>query len=268
MGATQQRHLSSDSGYEFIDVQKENNFAVMHLKRAPVNSIHRGLVCEVTDAIETLENSDDCRGLIITSAIPKIFSAGIDITQMYPLDPSIYAQFWTAFQEMWIKLYGSKLAVIAAINGHAPAGGCFLSMTCDYRIMASGSYKIGLNEVHLGILIPFWFQDLMIDTVGQREAERALQLGHMYPAQEALDVGLVDQVVDEKDVLDSAKKMMTKFVNVNYTARSKTKFYLRQARIEHLLSRKEEDTNKVVKFLALESVQKGLGKYLASLHKK
>merc|ERR1711976_89868 len=103
-----------------------------------------------------------------------------------------------------MNLYGSRLATIAAINGHSPAGGCLMAISCDHRVMAEGKFTIGLNETLLGIVAPFWFQDTMVNTVGHRETERALQLGLLYSAEEAKKVGLVDQLVPQEQVMEAA----------------------------------------------------------------
>lgn len=117
---------------------------------------------------------------------PKVFSAGLDIMEMYGKSPERCGVFWKAVQEMWLKLYSSNMVTVAAINvrinptclshfaclsntwskcpacfsspqGSSPAGGCLMSLTCDYRIMADNPrYSIGLNETQLGIVAPFW----------------------------------------------------------------------------------------------------------------
>ena len=85
----------------------------------------------------------------ILQAIPGIFCAGLDIFEMYEKTPEYYGNFWNAVQELWLRIYGSSLPIIAAINGQSPAGGCLMALGCDYRIMAKGKYIIGLNEVAL-----------------------------------------------------------------------------------------------------------------------
>ena len=76
----------------------------------------------------------------------------------------------------------------------SPAGGCLLSLCCDYRVMQGPKFTIGLNETLLGIVAPFWFKDTMLNTVGQRHTELALQLGTLFTADQALSIGLVDKV--------------------------------------------------------------------------
>lgn len=116
--------------------------------------------------------------------------------------------FWTAFQQLYLDLYGSSLAICAAIEGHAPAAGCMLALSCDYRVMSATTDKmgptIGLNETKLGIVAPTWLGFQFIDTVGPREAELGLSLGHLYSPEEALERGLVDKVCPQPYVEEKA----------------------------------------------------------------
>jgi 3,2-trans-enoyl-CoA isomerase len=94
------------------------------------------------------------QSMILASGLPSIFSAGLDLTELYKPDPSRLPKFWESFQQLYFDLYGSRLATIAAMNGHAPGAGCMIALSCDYRIMSKG--KIGLNESKLGICAPPW----------------------------------------------------------------------------------------------------------------
>lgn len=77
--------------------------------------------------------------------------------EMYKPDPEKVKLFWSTLQEVWLQLYGSTYPTAAAINGHSPAGGCLLALSCEYRVMCP-KLTIGLNETRLGIMAPEWFQ--------------------------------------------------------------------------------------------------------------
>jgi Delta3-Delta2-enoyl-CoA isomerase len=97
---------------------------------------------------------------------------------MYKPDPIRMREFWKSLQDVWIKLYGSPFATAAAINGHAPAGGCFLAISCEYRVMLP-KYTIGLNETQLGIVAPSWFMDTMRNVIKPRDAEMVRLLEYL-----------------------------------------------------------------------------------------
>ncbi|XP_070836697.1 enoyl-CoA delta isomerase 1, mitochondrial-like isoform X2 [Chaetodon trifascialis] len=241
----------------------------MRMQSPPVNSLSLDFLTEISIAVEKLEMDKSCRGLIITSGQPKVFSAGLDITEMYRKSPEHCGEFWKAVQEMWLKLYSSNMVTIAAINGSSPAGGCLMSMMCDYRIMADNPrYMIGLNETQLGIVAPFWFKDTMLNTVGHRTTEIALELGLLYQPSDALKVGLVDQLVPEDQVLTTATQTMTKWLGIPDHARQMTKSMMRKPTIDKLVSNREADIHRFVNFITKESIQKSLGMYLEMLKKR
>ncbi|XP_076609750.1 enoyl-CoA delta isomerase 1, mitochondrial [Chaetodon auriga] len=264
----QQRNNSTSPKLK-VDFDQSTGVAVMCLQSPPVNSLSLDFLTEISIAVEKLEMDKSCRGLIITSSQPKVFSAGLDIMEMYRKSPEHCGEFWKAVQEMWLKLYGSNMVTIAAINGSSPAGGCLMSLTCDYRIMADNPrYTIGLNETQLGIVAPFWFKDTMINTVGHRTTEIALELGLLYKPSEALTVGLVDQLVPEDQVLTTATQTMTKWLSIPDHARQITKSMMRKPVIDKLMSNREADIHHFVSFITKESIQKSLGMYLEMLKKR
>ncbi|XP_017713918.1 PREDICTED: enoyl-CoA delta isomerase 1, mitochondrial isoform X2 [Rhinopithecus bieti] len=179
--------------------------AVMKLKNPPVNTLSLEFLTELVICLEKLESDRSFRGVVLTSDCPGVFSAGLDLTEMCGRSPAHYAEFWKAVQELWLRFYQSNLVLVSAINGACPAGGCLMTLTCDYRVLADNPrYCIGLNETQLGIVAPFWFKDTLENVIGHRAAERALQLGLLFPPAEALQVGIVDQVVPEEQVQSTA----------------------------------------------------------------
>ncbi|XP_008328893.1 enoyl-CoA delta isomerase 1, mitochondrial [Cynoglossus semilaevis] len=252
-----------------VDFNQTTGVAVMNMQSPPVNSLSLDFLTELCIAVEKLEMDKSCRGLILTSSQPKVFSAGLDIMEMYGQSPERCAEFWRAVQEMWLKLYSSNMAVIAAINGSSPAGGCLMSLTCDYRIMADNPrYSIGLNETQLGIVAPFWFKDSLVNTVGHRHAEMGLELGLLYSPSEALRIGLVDQLVPEDQVLSTATQTMTKWLAIPDHARHLSKSMMRKPTVDKLLSSRESDIQNFVSFITKDSIQKSLRVYLEMLKKR
>ncbi|XP_077172989.1 enoyl-CoA delta isomerase 1, mitochondrial [Paroedura picta] len=252
-----------------VELDESSGVAVMTLKSPPVNSLSLELLTEFTISLEKLENDKACRGVILTSAVPKIFSAGLDIMEMSGKTKEHYAEFWKAVQEMWLKLYGSSLATVAAINGSSPAGGCLMALSCDYRIMAENpEYSIGLNETQLGIVAPFWFKDAMVSTIGHRATERSLQLGLLYPAPDALKVGLVDKLVPEEKMQSVATRVMSQWLATPDHARQITKSMMRKGAVEHLLKHRESDVQNFVSFVSRDSIQKALQAYVERLKQR
>ncbi|KAK2182608.1 hypothetical protein NP493_347g03076 [Ridgeia piscesae] len=264
------RSMSTDTTTDnlTLSLDSKTGIATLEMHRKPVNGLNLEMLTDLNIALEKAENEKSCKGLVLTSGLPKIFSAGLDILEMYQPKPERLAEFWRTLQNMWMRLYGSRLVTIAAIAGHSPAGGCLMAMSCDYRVMATGKYAIGLNETLLGIVAPFWFRDTMVNTIGHRETERALQLGHLYGADEALKVGLVDHLCDQEEVVKAATEEMSRWLKVNAVARQLSKSAMRQATIDKLVVRQEQDIEDFMTFVQRDAVQKALGFYLQSLREK
>ncbi|XP_060116637.1 enoyl-CoA delta isomerase 1, mitochondrial [Heteronotia binoei] len=266
-GAGARRPFSNDK--VLVELDESTGVAVMKLKSPPVNSLSLELLTEFSISLEKLENDKACRGIILTSVVPKIFSAGLDITEMHGKSKEHYAEFWKAVQEMWLKLYDSRLAMVAAINGSSPAGGCLMALSCDYRIMAENpKYRIGLNETQLGIIAPFWFKDVMISTVGHRAAERSLQLGLLYSAPDALKLGLVDQLVPEEKMESAATQVMAQWLATPDHARQITKSMMRKKAVERLHKHRDSDIQNFVDFISRDSIQKSLQMYIEMLKQR
>ncbi|XP_071976284.1 enoyl-CoA delta isomerase 1, mitochondrial isoform X2 [Engystomops pustulosus] len=264
-----QNQRAFSNGKILVEMDEATGVAVMKMKNPPVNSLSLDFLTEFSISLEKLEIDRSCRGLILTSAVSKIFSAGLDITEMSGKSNEHYAAFWRAVQEMWLKLYGSNMVTIAAINGSSPAGGCLMALCCDYRIMADNpKFAIGLNETQLGIVAPFWFKDTMINTIGNRATELSLQLGQMYPAPEALKFGLVDKLVPEDKVQSTAAAAMSQWLSVPDHARQLTKSMMRKPAIDRLVKQREADINNFVSFISKDSIQKSLQIYMDRLKQK
>ncbi len=204
-------------------------WAEVRLARPPANALELSLVDGLHAALDELEADPEIHGLLLTGN-PGMFSGGLDVVDLQARDRAAVTHFWARFGGLIPRLYGSPLVTVAAIEGHAPAGGCVLAMLCDHRVMAQGHYKIGLNEVAVGLAVPEWLAAPYIALVGQRTAERNLQLGRMVGPDEALAIGLIDELVPQADVRQAAIDELTRRLSVPPIARRLTKSALRGAR--------------------------------------
>jgi 3,2-trans-enoyl-CoA isomerase len=226
----------------------------------------------ISQSIKEIEQSKKIQSLVLASSIPTILSAGLDLLEMHKPDQKRLPEFWKSFQQVYLDLYGSRLACIAAIEGHAPAAGCMLALACDYRVMAAteGSFKptIGLNESKFGIVAPPWLGELMVLTIGHRPAEKALALGTLFSPEDALEIGLVDEVVPKEQVLEKAKEEAIKWAKIPPQARVASKMLTRKKQLDHLIATRQADVDNFVGFATQDIVQKNLSLYLESLKKK
>jgi len=133
-----------------------------------------------------------------------MFSAGIDVPALLAADATGVTRFWKAFFRVQRSIAAVRVPIIAAITGHSPAGGAVLAMYCDYRVMAAGEFRIGLNEVAIGLCPGPVIHAGLRRLVGARLADQLLARGALLTPDEALAAGLVDRVVALDEVVSAA----------------------------------------------------------------
>ena len=186
----------------------------LRLARPPVNALDPAL-CRAL--ITTLDAAvADGVDAVVLSGAPGIFSAGLDVPHLMALGQERQALHagWGAFFGAARSLAALRIPVVAALTGHAPAGGCVLSLCCDYRVMARSPnpvkpFMIGMNETQVGLAVPEGAQQLMRRVIGPYRAERLLVSGSMVAADEALRIGLVDTVVEVDQVVPHALEWLS-----------------------------------------------------------
>ena len=185
-----------------LDIITHDTLRELRLARPPVNALDPGLVRALREAVESAPH-DGVRGLVLSGA-PGLFSAGLDVPTLLQLDRDAFRIFWNDFFGLCATLARSPIPIVAAITGHAPAGGAVLALMCDYRVMARGAFKIGLNEVQVGLSVPECIQAALRRLVGTYRAERMVVAGAMLESEQALAIGLVDELVDTDFVVPRA----------------------------------------------------------------
>jgi enoyl-CoA hydratase/carnithine racemase len=189
---------------ENVRIERDGGVAILYLSRGITNALNLELVTGLSRAIEGMRQDTDISGLVLTSANNKFLSIGFDIPQLYNLSPDDFAIFYRAFNRLCLDLYALPKPTAAAITGHATAGGCILALCCDYRIIAQGRKLVGLNEIKLGVPVPYVADRILWQLVGQRNARDVIDSGVFYPPEEALNLGLVDGVAPLPEVLPAA----------------------------------------------------------------
>lgn len=188
-----------------VETTFHGNVHELRMSRAPVNALDPTLCEALTTAIGDAVAAG-AQGIVLAGG-PKVFSAGLDVPFLLSLgdDQQALLSAWNAFFDAARALAGCPVPVAAAIAGHAPAGGCVLALCCDYRVMADGPYRIGLNETQVGLVAPEGIQALLSRVVGPHRSERLLVSGALIDASEAQAIGLVDELTGIDDVPTRAR---------------------------------------------------------------
>lgn len=206
--------------------ENRDGLAVVTMNRGTANAQNIEMIKEISDLFVKLQSDDTVKAAIITGH-GNFFSAGLDVMEIADYDEKESKVFWQAFAHMMASLAAFPKPFASAINGHSPAGGCIIAITADFRVMAEGNFKIGLNEVPVGIMVPFPVFKLYSMWVGTRLAYQYLLQGKLLTPEEAAKSGLVDVLVPQDQVFATTEAMMRQMMKLDLATFSKTKASLR-----------------------------------------
>lgn len=229
-----------------ISTSVKDKLAIITLNRGKSNSLNREMVTELSDMLHNIENDDNIGGVIITGR-ENFFSAGLDLIELYHYSEEEAKSFWHLFLDFSAKITRFKKPLVAAINGHSPAGGCVIALACDARIMSEGKYIIGLNEVPVGIIVPNSIFSLYSFWLGQANAYRNLLEGKLFSPEEALNVGLVDEVVRPESIMTAAERKVRKYMAFEANTWQQSKLNLRKEIIAATSADQSEDLEVMLK---------------------
>lgn len=182
----------------------------INLARPPVNALNLELLKALRSALEDCVR-DDVKGIVLSGA-QGMFSAGVDVPALLQCDRAGVIEYWREFFAVCGTLARCPIPVVAAITGHSPAGGAVLALFCDYRVMAEGPYRIGLNEVQVGLIVPEAIQLALRRVVGGYRAERLLVSGSLIDASTALACGFVDDLTGVDQVITLALNWLSDLI--------------------------------------------------------
>ncbi len=186
---------------------EDSGICVLTINRPEkMNALNNQVFEELDVALDHIKSNESIKGLIITGAGEKAFVAGADIKELNTLGDSEAVKKSLRGQRVFQKLEDLTIPVIAAVNGFALGGGCELAMACHIRI-ASENAQLGLPEVSLGLIPGYGGTQRLPKLVGEAKALEMTLTGRFIKAQEAQNIGLVNQVTEES-ALEASQKMM------------------------------------------------------------
>jgi len=189
-----------------LDVLSHGDIIELRMNRPPANALNHALLEAIlaayADALEA-----GARGLIL-SGQPGMFCAGIDVPELLGQSRSDIHRFWSLLFQTSKSLAACPVPVVAALAGHSPAGGAVLVAHCDYRIAAAGAFKIGFNEVQVGLPLPPSIMRVFADLAGSRLARQVGMQGQLMLMERALEIGLIDEIVPPQALEERALEFL------------------------------------------------------------
>ena len=215
---------------EFVTYQSEDNFVVITIKNGKANAISHEVIHGLNRSLDKAQQENK---VVILTGQNGIFSAGFDLKVMTKSSESA--------KELVLK--GSKLSlrmlsfpqpIIVLCSGHAIAKGAFLLLSSDYRIGVAGDFKIGLNEVMIGMTMHHAGIAIAKARLSEVYLNRSVNNAEIYNPKEAIKAGFLDMIVPEKELLSTAIKVAEMFSKLNKKAHFETKLKVRKTHLKDL----------------------------------
>jgi len=189
---------------DLIKIESHGPVTLLRMNAGPENRFNPDFVRALSENLDRLENDPSVKAAVITGAHPKYFCNGLDVQWMSTQNPQDLQPFLKTYLVMLHKFFVFPKPLVAAINGHAFAGGIFLALTADWRVMRSDKGWCCMPEIDLGFPLPPGHLAITAYAVGTRLAERICLTGERLTAQQALNMGLIDQAEPDEEVLPRA----------------------------------------------------------------
>lgn len=240
-----------------VSMIKENGIATIILSRGKVNALNEPLVEQLHTDLTKLEK-DETIGAILLKGEGKFFSFGFDVPEFLAYSRDEFERFLRKFTDLYHYIFLYPKPTIAVINGHAIAGGCMLATACDFRLMAAGKAKISLNEISFGASVTAGAVEMLKYCVGQRDAQTILFSGATYNAEEAHEMGLIDQITEGGKLMEVSKSVAQDYINTDLVAFTSIKRLIKGPVAERMQKREPDSIKEFVDIWYSESTWKNL----------
>ena len=241
-----------------VDSEIEDDVAVVRLNNGRKNPINREVVEDLFIAIENVKKTDEINSMVLTSSSDRFFSIGLDVPQLIDCERSEFRKFIRDFNLLCLNLYTLPKPAVASVNGHAVAGGCILALCCDFRYASTGKILIGLNEVKLGVSVPYLPHKILEQMVGDRTATEMIYSGEFYSPERALEKGVVDGIFNPEELIAKSIEKSRNIGRMPERAFSAVKDSRTESIKERVLQRLERDVDVFVNLWFSDEAQERL----------
>jgi enoyl-CoA hydratase/carnithine racemase len=195
---------------EFVNYEiAKSGVATIRLDRPKLNPLSGQVAAELGEAVDALAVDESARAVVVWGG-PNVFAAGADITEMSERDTVSMYRWIGRFQDVFTRLDRLPQITIAAINGYALGGGCELALACDLRVAAEDA-QLGQPEILLGVMPGAGGTQRLPRLIGVGRAKEIIYSGRFVKADEALSIGLVNEVVPAEKVYDRAVEVAERY---------------------------------------------------------
>lgn len=211
----------------------EDGIAVFYMDRPPVNAVVIELLKEVKEGLERLESDASVRAVVLTGAGP-CFSAGLDLKVIPTYNRSQQLDLVNSLNRLLGYLYAFPKPTVAAVNGHAIAGGFFPVIACDWRVCADAGCSLGLTEALMGLTFPLSCMELLWAELTGRVTRRLILTGRVFTPAEELDMGIVDELQPPGVFMERAREVASELGRLPREGYGHLKRQLRQGPLSRI----------------------------------
>lgn len=240
-----------------LDVESQSGVTVVRIDHGKVNALDLELLRAITAAMRDLGEGTP----VVLTGTGAVFSAGVDLRRIVDGGAEYVGEYLPALSEAFLAVFDHPGPVVAAVNGHALAGGCVIAAACDVRLMAQGT--IGLTELGVGVPFPTSAIEIMRHVVGPA-AERLVLTADPLDVGAAASIGLVQQVAEPFDAAVSLAAAMGKVPGDVYAF---SKRQLRQPVWERIAAHEAADAE-VLEVWSVDRTRDAIKAYLDSLRRR
>jgi enoyl-CoA hydratase len=212
---------------EMIEVEIQDRIALVRMAKPPVNAIDLEFGEALHDALKAVSETSDVRALVLTGQA-SVFCAGLDLKQIPGFDRGQQRAMVTLLNRLFGGLYGCPVPTVAAVNGHAIAGGMVLALACDYRICAEGDVALGLTEVRVGVPFPVAAIEVARGALSPAAARTLVQFGETVGPARALELAAVDEVAPAGELTERSMEVASNLAQIPAATYQAVKHQLRR----------------------------------------
>ncbi len=213
-----------------IEMEERGAVTVLRMARGKGNALNSDFVGALCDALDRLDGGT-ARAAVLTGQ-GSVFSAGVDLPTLAAGGAEYVRQFVPQLGRAFEQLATFPKPLVAAVNGHAIAGGAIIVLACDQRLLARGTARVGLTEIRVGVEFPAWALELARFATPPQHFPTLICTGRTWPAEEALARGLVDELVEPERLLERACAVAEELAAIPSSVFAATKLAVRRPMIE------------------------------------
>jgi enoyl-CoA hydratase len=178
-----------------LKIEERDGVRVLRMQFGRANAMNTGMLDELAAAL----TAGDPQPTVLTGD-GKIFCAGLDLVELDALDRDDFEDFLTRFSRTMVQVLTTPFPLVAAVNGHAVAGGCVLALACDYRVGTQGEFKIGMNELTHGLPLPAVASEIPRGALTPQTYRTVVMSGVLMSPDTAQQIGILDMLADDAEL--------------------------------------------------------------------